>query len=76
MEHYKEYHELQELPYYQCESCEFVTEKLSTAQKHAKAIHGDKNYRPLKCRHCDFTCAGPMVQFRRHLEVHSTGSKI
>ena len=40
VEHYKEYHELQELPYYQCERCEFVTEKLSTAQKHAKSSHG------------------------------------
>ena len=56
--HHRQNHETQALPFYMCDHCDFVTEKLSNAKEHSKTIHGIEKYQPYKCQYCETSTRG------------------
>ena len=53
--HHREHHILQHWQIFQCESCDYYSEKVSETQKHVKTEHGITDYQPYKCNQCDYT---------------------
>ena len=54
VEHYKEYHEGYALPYFQCENCDFYSNKFSDTKEHLKSEHEIDDFNPYRCSHCEY----------------------
>ena len=67
--HHREHHILQHWQIFQCESCDYYSEKVSETQKHVKTEHGITDYQPYKCNQCDYT-SGDFQCFSRHVLRH------
>jgi hypothetical protein len=50
IQHHKDYHEIQAMPFFQCENCDFVSEKISETRSHSKSVHGIDDYRSVYLR--------------------------
>ena len=50
LEHHWTYHEMQKLPFFQCEMCDFYSTRRMQAVNHVKNEHNMDEYRPYKCK--------------------------
>ena len=66
--HSRENHEFETLPFFHCEKCDFVSEKFPVTEEHCKVEHGMK-YAPFSCKHCDHV-VNELGSFRRHVITH------
>ena len=69
LEHHWTYHEMQKLPFFQCEMCDFYSTRRMQAVNHVKNEHNMDEYRPYKCKHCS-TKWRETKEFHIHLESH------
>jgi hypothetical protein len=67
VEHYKEYHEGYALPYFQCENCDFYSNKFSDTKEHLKQEHEIDDYNPYRCSHCEYVTP-ELSRFAYHIQ--------
>ena len=73
--HCKEYHELENLPYFKCDKCSFVSDRFASTEEHYKTVHGLEKYSPFACKHCNYT-VNKLTEHRRHVATHKDISHI
>ena len=64
IQHYREFHEMNNLPYFPCEDCEFVSPKQSETAEHMKDEHENEAYNPYKCKHCNYSATKSVLFYR------------
>ena len=68
VKHCQNMHEMQNLPFFQCEKCDYVSEKYSKTREHMKNEHNVVEYKPYKCTHCEVQSDG--TNFVKHVQNH------
>ena len=73
--HCKENHEFETLPFFMCDKCDFDSPKFPITEEHYKNVHGMLRYSPFTCKHCDHI-SNELDSFRRHVITHQDVSHI
>ena len=55
------------LPYFQCENCDFYSNKFSDTKEHLKQEHEIDDYNPYRCSHCEYVTP-ELSRFAYHIQ--------
>ena len=67
--HCRDNHEFENLPFFFCDKCDFVSHKITITEEHYKTVHELEKYSPFRCKHCDHI-DNSLTTFRRHVNTH------